>query len=66
MKIGDIVNIVCSPALIDLKLTALCGQRCVIVEKRKHGCWVELECNSYMGEKEWFIPYDSLQSIITK
>lgn len=64
MKIGDIVLILPSVALEDEGLSALIGQKAVIVEingsfENIKGCWVELH-DEYLGEREWYIPYNSI------
>lgn len=64
MKQGDPIIILPSYALSELKLEQLAGLRAVIVEivgsfDSIKGCWVELP-GRYLGEKEWYIPYNSI------
>lgn len=59
------VTILPSYALAKLKLNALAGKSGEIIETvcssngTVSGCWIWLD-KSYMEEKEWFIPSDSL------
>lgn len=64
MKPGDIVTILPSVALNQLKLEALAGLKATIVEvngtfNNIKGCWVRLP-GYYLGEREWYIPYNSI------
>ncbi len=64
MKLGDKILILPSIALIDMRLDALVGLTATIVDingtfDKVYGCWVELP-GEYLGEKEWYIPYNSI------
>lgn len=64
MKLGDRVTILPSQDLILLRLRTLAGLTAKVVEingtfDHIHGCWVELP-REFLGEKEWYIPYNSL------
>lgn len=64
MKPGDTIYIIPSLALTNLRLDALVGITATIVEVRGQsnnikGCWVELPIE-YCGEREWYIPYNSI------
>lgn len=64
MKPGDVIIILPSQALKEIKLEALVGQTATIVEVNGsfhhiRGCWVALP-GEYMGEREWYIPYNSI------
>lgn len=64
MKQGDTIIILPSVALSNLRLEVLAGQIATIVEingksDNIKGCWVELP-GLYLGEREWYIPYNSI------
>lgn len=64
MNIGDTILILPSYALINMGLSELEGLTASVVEvvrhaDRIHGCWVKLP-GRYLGEEEWFIPYNSI------
>jgi hypothetical protein len=64
MTFGDTIIILPSYALQTLHLNKLVGARAKIIETKYHGneisgYWVALS-KPYMGEKEWFIPIDSI------
>lgn len=64
MKPGDKIIILPSQSLIALRLDALIGQTATIVEVNGSfdhikGCWVALP-GKYLGEREWYIPYNSI------
>lgn len=64
MKQGDTIIILPSVALSNLRLEVLAGQTATIVEingksDNIKGCWVELP-GLYLGEREWYIPYNSI------
>lgn len=63
----DIVTIVASDELSEIKLTDLIGRKGKIVEvlycKDGHtvrGAWVELLGEPYLNEQEWYIPSKSI------
>lgn len=65
MKEGDIIVILHSIALHEMKLRALAGRKAFVVEVVRdgdieRGCWVQLEGEPYEGEREWFIPQISV------
>lgn len=64
MNIGDTILILPSYALNNMRLDELAGLTASVVEvvrhaDRIHGCWVKLP-GRYLGEEEWFIPYNSI------
>lgn len=64
MKPGDKISILPSCALSELKLEALVGLTATIIEVNGtfdniKGCWVTLPVK-YLGEQEWYIPYNSI------
>lgn len=64
MKPGDRIIILPSQSLIELKLEALVGYSATIIEVNGpfdhiKGCWVKLP-EKYLGEREWYIPYNSI------
>lgn len=64
MKIGQKITIIPSIALQELKLNDLIGRTGVLVEEDllpKHlGWWVAIDGEEYLGEREWFIPLNSI------
>lgn len=68
MRIGDRVQIRPSFDLIEMRLMPLSFLYGVVVEVvigrsgEVIGCWVELEKEPYLEEKEWYIPIISLQN----
>lgn len=64
MQFGDTVLILPSYALKTMQLEGLAGVKAKVIEVVRHadqirGCWVKLP-TSYLGESEWFIPYNSI------
>lgn len=64
MKPGDKILILPSLALSKLKLEVLVGLTATIIEVNVisgsiKGCWVMLT-GEYLGEREWYIPYNSI------
>lgn len=64
MKSGDKIIILPSCALTEMKLDPLAGLTATIVEANEisgniRGCWVNLP-GKYLGEREWYIPYNSI------
>lgn len=64
MKPGDTIIILPSIALTNLRLDTLVGQTATITEVNVNtdiikGCWVQLP-GFYLGEREWYIPYNSI------
>lgn len=64
MQFGDIILILPSYALKKMQLDKLVGIRAKVVGVVRHadqicGCWVQLP-TPYLGEREWFIPYNSI------
>ena len=64
MKPGHTICIIPSFALSEMRLDDLVGSTAIIVEvcvkdDRIIGCWVEIQ-SQYLGETEWFIPYNSI------
>ena len=64
MKQGDIILILPSQSLTNLRLEALAGLKATVMEVNGtfghiKGCWVRLPV-TYLGEREWYIPYNSL------
>ena len=64
MKPSDQIIILPSFALSEMRLGSLVGMTATIaqvVEKSGYinGCWVDLQV-SYLGEREWYIPYNSI------
>ena len=66
MKVGQVITIIPSVALAELRLNDLIGRKGTLVEEDllpKHlGWWVALEGEQYLGETEWFTPLNSIQS----
>lgn len=64
MKTGQLITIIPSFALSELKLDGLIGRHGRLVEedlRPKHlGWWVALDGEAYLGEIEWFIPLSSI------
>lgn len=62
--LGQTIQIITSPELLEWKLGKLVGRTGVIVAIEPHrktkGYWVALD-NPYANESEWFIPLQSLQ-----
>ena len=66
MKPGETILILPSYTLSALKLEALVGVVATVVEvngtfNNIKGCWIELP-TPYLGEKEWYIPYNSIET----
>lgn len=67
MKIGAAVQIRPSFELIEMRLMPLSFRMGKIIEVCSytsgeiHGCWVELDGEPYLDEKEWYIPINSLK-----
>lgn len=64
MQFGDTILILPSYALKKMQLEKLAGTKAKVVEVVYHadqiyGCWVQLPYQ-YLGEQEWFIPYNSI------
>lgn len=64
MKPGDTIIILPSQSLIELRLEVLVGVSAIIAEVNGtfdniKGCWVTLS-GLYLGEREWYIPYNSI------
>lgn len=64
MKPGDKIIVLPSCALAEMRLKPLVGLTATIVEVKGNlshirGCWVKLP-NKYLGEQEWYIPYNSV------
>lgn len=64
MKQGDRIIVLPSIALSKLRLEELIGLTATISEVNGtfdniKGCWVALP-REYLGEKEWYIPYNSI------
>ncbi len=64
MKPGDSILILPSCALSSLQLEALTGRIAIVTSvtgsfNNIKGCWVKLP-EEYMGEEEWYIPYESI------
>lgn len=64
IKLNDSILILPSIALDEMKLMPIAGARAKVVEivsknNEIKGCWAKLPL-SYMGEKEWYIPYMSI------
>lgn len=64
MKFGDKIIVLPSCALSEMRLESLIGLTATIVEVNEisgsiRGCWVELP-GKYLGEREWYIPYNSI------
>lgn len=65
-KEGEIVSIVKSYELEEMKLVNLIGEKGIITSscmnnsKDNRGYWVRLLGANYMGDTEWFIPYTSI------
>ena len=59
---STLVQIIPSMALKQLQLSALVGRIATIIESSvsQKGCWVKLDGQPYMGESEWYVPYESL------
>ena len=60
MRIGDKVTIIPGVTLKEIGLEKLVGQEGIVLEIKKHGCWIELCDGAYSEEREWFIPESSL------
>lgn len=66
MKNGNIITIIPSIALNEMRLDKLAGRSAKVVEIRYDssynikGCWVSLNGEPYEGEQEWYIPYSSI------
>lgn len=63
MKPGDTILILPSLALNKMQIGQLAGITATVIEIVKKnnkiiGCWVQLPTR-FMGESEWFIPYNS-------
>lgn len=64
MQFGDTVLILPSYALVKMRLGKLAGVKATLIRTVRHGkeirgYWVKLPFE-YMGESEWFIPYNSI------
>jgi hypothetical protein len=65
VRLGDIVTITPSFALINAHLEGLAGRAGVITGVNRDnngdvkGCWVKLD-NMYENETEWYVPYISI------
>lgn len=64
MQFGDIILIIPSCALQEMRLQELAGTQAKIVEViiyagKVRGCWVRLP-HEYLGDTEWYIPYSSI------
>ena len=60
MKEGDKVRVLHSAYLEDLGSAEMAGMDAVIVEVRTKGCWLALLGETFQGEKEWFLTFDSI------
>lgn len=64
MKKDQIITIIPSVQLSELKLDALAGRKAVLVEEdlmpKRLGWWVALIGDLYLNEREWFIPFNSI------
>lgn len=64
---GDIVKVVASEELSEMKLMPISGKIGRVVETRINrkgtvfGAWVELFGKPYLDEQEWFIPVKSIK-----
>lgn len=56
----QLVQIIPSLELYNLRLSDLIGQVAEIVCHGTKGCWVKLQDIDYDGHVEWYIPNDSL------
>lgn len=64
MKEGDVILIIPSCALTEMRMTQLVGVRATVIEivmknGTVTGCWVKLPF-SFLHEDEWYIPYSSI------
>lgn len=66
VKQGEIIRIVKSIALAELRLVPLVGLRGLVTEclydRKEPGAMVKLLDGKYMGATNWFIPLASLQN----
>ena len=68
MEIGNIVEIVPSSSLTEMKIQGLAGSKGEVVEivnstgNRMIGCWVKLH-NPFENELEWFVPISSVAPV---
>lgn len=64
MKVDQEITIIPSVDLTELRLDDLVGRKATLVEEDllpKHlGWWVALVDGEYLGEREWFIPLNSI------
>lgn len=62
---GDVVTIVASDELGDMRLNDLIGQRgrvtSLLLARRNPGCMVHFK-ERYLGERNWFIPITSIET----
>ncbi len=63
----QIITIVASEELSELKLSELVGRKGIVKELRYHpfgsrprGAWIELIGEPYLDEQEWYIPEKSI------
>lgn len=66
MKNGDIITIIPSAALSEMRMEELVNRKAIINEihcsnsNQIKGCWVTLIGAPFRGEQEWYIPYISI------
>lgn len=66
MKAGNIITIIPSNALREMRLEGLCNRKAIVNETYNlpdgtvKGCWVSLIGSPFKGEQEWYIPYSSI------
>ena len=65
VKEGDNIKLVSSPALEEMKLTALIGKTgivsCVCAERKQPGAYIHLDAK-YLGEYDWYLPLSAIQN----
>lgn len=70
--VNSVIIVTYSEELAELKLLPLVNRRMVVTEVVKskngsvRGCWANLMDDTYLGEKEWFIPVKSIFKLSKK
>jgi hypothetical protein len=66
VKAGNLITIIPSIALTNMRLNDLVKKTAKIIEIKRSGngtvlgCWVSLVGDLFQGEQEWYIPYSSI------
>lgn len=64
--VNSVIIVTYSEELSELKLLPLINRKMIVTEVVKakngsvRGCWANLIGEPYMGEKEWYIPVESI------